>query len=251
MQCPTIASTRWRTELAKGLSMGRIIARTKVTNLFDESRFVECGMLVHTGAAALIVPSAWKERLGEFPRKQAMELVLDNGHVVQGEICAPVEIEIAGFRPVVNEVMFAETLDDAEEPLLGYVILEQAQATVDRVEHRLVPVRMQRRSTSNGPIGGFRPTATNVEDAATSTDGPADLAAICRRAGIKGGYPQDPTLRGLAAVTHHSPLDDIHPCMTDPDVDPPPQSSWRRWQAAHRKPDPNAPALPSFLKDDG
>ena len=249
MQCPTIASTRWRTELAKGLSMGRIIARTKVTNLFDESRFVECGMLVHTGAAALILPSAWKERLGEFPRRQAMELVLDNGHVVRGETCAPVEIEIAGFRPVVNEVMFAETQDDAEQPLLGYVILEQAQADVDRVEHRLAPVRMRRRSTSNGHVGGAFGMATNVED--TSTDSSTDLAAICRRAGINGGYPQDPTLRGLAAVTHHSPPDEMDPCMTDPDADPPPQSSWRRWQAAHRKPDPNAPALPSFLKDDG
>lgn len=44
--------------------MGRIIAQTKVTNLLDESRFVECGMLVDTGAGALILPAAWKERLG-------------------------------------------------------------------------------------------------------------------------------------------------------------------------------------------
>lgn len=78
-------------------------------------------------------------------------------------------------------------------------------------------------------------------------DSPSDLAAICKRAGIKGGYPRDPRLRGLAAVTHRSPLDDVHPCMMDPDADPPPQPSWRRWQAAHRKPDPNAPVLPSFL----
>lgn len=28
-----------------------------------------------------------------------------------------------------------------EEPLLGYVILEQAQAAVDMLGHRLVPVR--------------------------------------------------------------------------------------------------------------
>ena len=90
-----------------------------------------------------------------------------------------------------------------------------------------------------------------VTPMAKSIDSPSDLAAICKRAGIKGDYPRDPKLRGLAAVTHHSPLDDIHPCMIDPDADPPPQSSWRQWQAAHRKPDPNAPVLPSFVKHGG
>ena len=140
--------------------MGRIIAQTKVTNLLDETKFVQCGMLVDTGAAALILPAAWKKRLGEFPRSERVELPLANGEAVCGEACAPVEIAIEGFRPVVNEVMFvgsettkrsdvaAETLGDVEgssrngeEPLLGYVILEQAQAAVDMLGHRLVPVR--------------------------------------------------------------------------------------------------------------
>lgn len=140
--------------------MGRIIAQTKVTNLFDETKFVQCGMLVDTGAAALILPAAWKERLGEFPRSEAVELLLANGEAVRGGVCAPVEIAIEGFRPVVNEVVFgdgpgktsAESADETpgangadsrnnEEPLLGYVILEQAQAAVDMLGHRLVPVR--------------------------------------------------------------------------------------------------------------
>ena len=121
--------------------MGRIIAQTKVTNLFDESKFVQCGMLVDTGAGALILPAAWKEWLGEFPRTETVELLLANGEVVRGEACAPVEIEIEGFRPVVNEVMFVEAENENGEPLLGYVILEQAQAAVDVLGHRLVPVR--------------------------------------------------------------------------------------------------------------
>ena len=134
--------------------MGRIIAQTKVTNLFDETKSVQCGMLVDTGAAALILPAAWRERLGEFPRSEAVELLLANGETVRGEACAPVEIKIDGFRPVVNEVVFVDAAEpddtaggeaagggDAEEPLLGYVILEQAQAAVDMLGHRLVPVR--------------------------------------------------------------------------------------------------------------
>ena len=73
-----------------------------------------------------------------------MSLQLANQDVLEGEACWPVEIEIDGFRPVSNEVIFVDMEggeDDGYEPLLGYVILEQAQAAVDLVGHRLVPVR--------------------------------------------------------------------------------------------------------------
>lgn len=123
--------------------MGRIIAQTRVTNLFDEDKSIHCGMLVDTGAGALIMPSAWKERLGEFKYSEPIELQMANGKVLQGETCWPVKIEIEGFRPVSNEVVFLDMGDDeaGHEPLLGYVVLEQAQAAVDMLGHRLVPVR--------------------------------------------------------------------------------------------------------------
>ena len=124
--------------------MGRIVVQTKVTNLFDEEKFIRCGMLVDTGASALILPSAWKERLGEFKRSETVELLLASREVVRGEACWPVEIRIEGFRPVSNEAIFVDMgagEDDEYEPLLGYVILEQAQAAVDMLGHRLVPVR--------------------------------------------------------------------------------------------------------------
>lgn len=124
--------------------MGRIVVRTRVTNLFDEEKFIECGLFVDTGAGALILPRAWKERLGRFPRSEAVELQMANREVVRGEACWPVEVRIEGFRPVSNEVIFVDMKpeEDAEcEPLLGYVILKQAQAAVDRLGHRLVPVK--------------------------------------------------------------------------------------------------------------
>ena len=124
--------------------MGRIIAQTKVTNLFDEGKSIECGMLVDTGASALFLPRSWKERLGEFHRSEPVKLQLANQDVVEGEVCWPVEIEIEGFRPVSNEVVFVDmmpgsTAGEQPTPLLGYVILEQAQAAVDMLGHRLVP----------------------------------------------------------------------------------------------------------------
>ena len=124
--------------------MGRIVVQTKITNLFDEEKFIRCGMLVDTGAGALILPTAWKERLGKFKRSETVELLLASREVVRGEACWPVEIRIEGFRPVSNEVIFVDMgarEDDEYEPLLGYVVLEQAQAAVDMLGHRLVPVR--------------------------------------------------------------------------------------------------------------
>ena len=124
--------------------MGRIVVQANVTNLFEEDKFIRCAMLVDTGTGALILPMAWKERFGKFKRSEAVELHLANQEVPQGEACWPVEIRIDGFRPVSNEVVFVDmgSVDDGEyEPLLGYVILEQAQAAVDMLGHRLVPVK--------------------------------------------------------------------------------------------------------------
>ncbi len=62
--------------------------------------------------------------------------------LVSGEVCGPVKIQIEGFRPVFNEVVFLEMEPDKGifEPLLGYIILEQAQAAIDMLGHRLIYV---------------------------------------------------------------------------------------------------------------
>ncbi len=100
-------------------------------------------MFVDTGAGALVLPPAWKGRLGDFQCTEEVELQRANGEVVRGEACWPAEIQIEGFRPVSNEVIFPEAGagDEGAEPLLGHVILEQAQAAVDMVGHRLAPVK--------------------------------------------------------------------------------------------------------------
>ncbi len=124
--------------------MGRVIVQVKITNLFDEEKTIQCNMFVDTGVGALILPKAWKERFGDFKRTEIVELQLANQEVIKGEACWPVEIKIEGFRPVSNEVIFVDMGaedDDGYEPLLGYIILEQAQAAVDMLGHRLVPVK--------------------------------------------------------------------------------------------------------------
>jgi len=124
--------------------MGRIIAQVEISNPSDEGKTLTCSMFVDTGAAGLILPKAWKTRLGEFSSREDVDLILANNKFVKGEACGPVGIKIEGFRKIFNEATFMEMekADNGEyEPLLGYVILEQAQIAVDMLGHRLVPVK--------------------------------------------------------------------------------------------------------------
>ncbi|MEW6619901.1 MAG: hypothetical protein AB1422_11300 [bacterium] len=124
--------------------MGRIVAQVEISNPQDEGKNLTCSIFVDTGAAGLILPMAWKERLGKFASSEVVDLVLANNEVVKGEACGPAGIQIEGFRKVFNEVTFME-MEKAEngeyEPLLGYIILEQTQVAVDMLGHRLVPVK--------------------------------------------------------------------------------------------------------------
>ena len=80
---------------------------------------------------------------GSLESIQTVELETAIQETVQGEVCGPVRIQIEGFRPIYNEVLFVEMTphDGIYEPLLGYIILEQSQAAVDMLGHRLIHVK--------------------------------------------------------------------------------------------------------------
>ena len=123
--------------------MGRIVAPVLVSNAFDSAKSIHCDVLVDTGAAGLILPSAWKERLGPLTAVRTVEMETADQRVVHGEVCGPVTIHIEGFDPIFDEVVFIEMQprNGGYEPLLGYVILEKSRAAVDLVGHRLVAVK--------------------------------------------------------------------------------------------------------------
>jgi len=91
----------------------------------------------------MVLPSAWRERLGELDEVATIPLETATQATVEGTICGPVRIQIEGFRPIYNEVLFLdmEPENGEYEPLIGYVILEQSQAAVDMLGHRLIPVK--------------------------------------------------------------------------------------------------------------
>ncbi len=107
--------------------MGRIIASVKIENLTDQDAKIRCDALVDTGASYMVLPSAWRDRLGELDEITTVPLETATQETVVGKICGPVRIQIEGFRPIYNEVLFIDMKPEngEYEPLIGYVILEQ------------------------------------------------------------------------------------------------------------------------------
>lgn len=123
--------------------MGRIVVPVRIRNPLHEDKEMLCDALVDTGASGLVLPTAWRERLSPFGKSRIVKLETADQRVIEGELCGPVEVQIEGFDPVFNEVIFvsSEPEDGGYEPLIGYILLEQSRAAVDLVGHRLVPVK--------------------------------------------------------------------------------------------------------------
>jgi len=123
--------------------MGRVVASVHVSNPAQPTQAIRCDVLVDTGATELILPSAWKDRLGPLTALRRVTMGTADQRIVEGEGCGPVQVQIEGFDPIFDEVIFLDLQpsDGAYEPLLGYVVLEKSRAAVDLVGHRLVPVK--------------------------------------------------------------------------------------------------------------
>ncbi len=123
--------------------MGRIVVNVGIKNLFEPESSIHCDALVDTGAGYLVLPTKWKDRLGKLNSIRTIDCETATQQLVKAEVCGPVEIKMEGFEPIYNEVLFLdmEPVDGIYEPLLGYIILEQSQAIVDMVGHRLVHIK--------------------------------------------------------------------------------------------------------------
>ncbi len=122
--------------------MGRIVVEATLENGLDPSYSIHCDALVDTGAAYLTLPNAWRERLGNLRELGKVEVEIADQSIIQGVICGPVLLNIARFRPILTEVLFIDMQPEegSYEPLIGYIPLEQAQAAVDMLGHRLIKV---------------------------------------------------------------------------------------------------------------
>ena len=123
--------------------MGRIVSNVRITNLFDQKAVISCDALVDTGTAYMVLPKAWKERIGKINTVREIDCETATQEIIKAEVCGPVEIKIEGFEPIYSEVLFLDMkpVDGVYEPLIGYIVLEQSQAAVDVLGHRLVHVK--------------------------------------------------------------------------------------------------------------
>jgi hypothetical protein len=100
--------------------------------------------MIDTGSAYMVLPSAWKDRLGDLDLIEEVELETATQETVRGELCGPVRIQLEGFRHIYGEVVFVDMKareDGFYEPLVGYITLEQSHAAVDMVGHRLIHIK--------------------------------------------------------------------------------------------------------------
>jgi hypothetical protein len=121
--------------------MGEIVVELTVENLLQPRHRIECRAMVDTGAYGLVLPSAWKRRLGRMPVLAEVDLELADQRIVPAEIRGPAGVRIDGFRRVAGEVIFVDMeprRDGTYEPLVGYTVLELANVVIDVRRHCLV-----------------------------------------------------------------------------------------------------------------
>jgi len=123
--------------------MGRIVASVTVANSSDPDKSMLCDALVDTGVSHMTLPTAWRDRLGDLKEFGVVEIEIANQQTVKGVVCGPVLVQIQGFRSIATEVLFVdmEPQNGKYEPLIGYIALEQSQAAVDMLGHRLIHVK--------------------------------------------------------------------------------------------------------------
>lgn len=123
--------------------MGRIVSSVTITSVADPTASLRCDALVDTGASLMVLPNAWKDRLGDLEAIETIDLETATQETISGEVHGPVRIRIEGFRSIFSEVLFVEMKpeDGIYEPLIGYIVLEQSQAGVDVLGHRLVSIK--------------------------------------------------------------------------------------------------------------
>jgi hypothetical protein len=130
-------------EAIKNPSVKRIIVSVTIKNVRDGSKSLTCEAFVDTGVTLMVLPAAWKDRLGDLELTRTVELETLTRGTIRGEVYGPVRIQIEGFRPIYSEVSFADTKTegDEREPLVGHIPLAQSQAAVDILGHRLVRIK--------------------------------------------------------------------------------------------------------------
>ncbi len=121
--------------------MGRILAEVTVRNAVEPSHEITFTGVIDTGASHLVLPAAWRGRLGGLRGTRRVVVALANKETVEGDVAGPIEVKVENFDSVFSEALFVDMQPNAQgkyEPLIGYIVLEAIPVAVDMLGHRLV-----------------------------------------------------------------------------------------------------------------
>ena len=127
--------------------MGRILTQVRLSNALDPTAVLHFDGLVDTGAAQMVLPMAWKDRMGKMELIREVDVEIGNQDTVKAEVYGPVRAKIGEFSAIFCDVMFIEMKPNHEgdyEPLVGYTVLEVAGIAVDMLRHKLLNAKRDR-----------------------------------------------------------------------------------------------------------
>ena len=90
--------------------MGRIVANVRIASLLDPEKTISCDALVDTGAAYMVLPNAWRDRLGKLHAIREVDCETATGDMVKAKVCGPVEIRIEDIENNRSSRLFTITV---------------------------------------------------------------------------------------------------------------------------------------------
>ena len=99
----------------------------------DEVRTMQVEMLVDTGAYMLAINESIQEQM-QFPFLEKRKFELGNGHVVEYDVVASVELQFKNRRTNCNAVV----LPGSTEPLLGAIPLDDMDVLINPQRQELI-----------------------------------------------------------------------------------------------------------------
>ena len=114
--------------------MGKILEKTRVTNLLDPSKSIEIEAVVDTGATMLVLPSDIVERLG-LRKVEEVKVRYANNSVQTTQIFGVVTLELQGRAG--NFDVLAEA--EGAQPLIGQIVLERLDLVIEPSTRKVMP----------------------------------------------------------------------------------------------------------------
>ncbi len=114
--------------------MGKVIAKIKLTNIFDPSKMVEIDAVIDSGATMLALPQNVVDSLS-LQKDREVRVRYANNHEEAKLIYGVAKVELMGRRG--NFDVIAEPI--GATPLVGQVVLEILDLLIDPKGRKLIP----------------------------------------------------------------------------------------------------------------